>query len=387
MTTITRKVWLLSAISFLTDAASEMLYPVMPVYLKAIGFSMIWIGLVEGIAEATAGLSKGYFGKLSDQSGRRVPFVRSGYALSAFSKPLIALSTFPLWIIFARTLDRFGKGIRTGARDALLSEEATRETKGRVFGFHRAMDTAGAVVGPLFALLYLYYFPEQYRPLFFIAFFPGLLAIVISFFLRERQQVPRSSDTSHSFFSFLKYWKQSPSMYRKVVAGLLVFSLFNSSDFFLLLKAKEAGMNDTLMIGVYLFYNLVYSVFAFPMGILADRLGLKRIFILGLLFFSFTYAGLAIISSKNILWLLFFSYGLFSASTEGVSKAWISNITPPSEVATAIGTFTAFQSICTLLASTLTGFLWAFFGSTIALLLIAIAAIGTIIYYLVLPES
>ena len=156
---ITRTVWTLSLVSMFTDTASEMLYPIMPIYLKSIGFSIVLIGTLEGVAEATAGLSKGYFGKLSDNTVKRVPFVQLGYAFSAISKPMMALFIYPLWIFFARTIDRFGKGIRTGARDAMLSDEATPETKGNIFGFHRSMDTFGAVLGPSFALLYLYYHP------------------------------------------------------------------------------------------------------------------------------------------------------------------------------------------------------------------------------------
>ncbi|WP_432327135.1 MFS transporter [Mucilaginibacter sp. P25] len=179
---LTRTVWILSFISLLTDVASEMLYPIMPIYLKSIGFSVLLIGILEGIAEATAGLSKGYFGKVSDSSGRRAPFIRLGYTLSALSKPLMAVTIFPVWIFLARTVDRLGKGIRTGARDALLSDEATPDTKGRVFGFHRSMDTIGAVAGPSLALLYLYVYPTSYSPLFLLAFIPGVLAIGLSFF-------------------------------------------------------------------------------------------------------------------------------------------------------------------------------------------------------------
>src|ERR1039457_4509037 len=174
---ITKTILLVSAISLFTDVASEMLYPVMPLYLKSIGFSILLIGILEGVAEATAGLSKGYFGNLSDVKGKRAPFVRIGYLLSAVSKPMLAVFAFPLWIFFSRTLDRLGKGIRTGARDAILSDETTDENKGKVFGFHRGMDTLGAAIGPALALIYLWIFPGQYRWLFFIAFFPGLLAM------------------------------------------------------------------------------------------------------------------------------------------------------------------------------------------------------------------
>ena len=169
--------------------ASEMLYPIMPIYLKTIGFSIVLIGVLEGVAEATAGLSKGYFGKRSDLSGKRVPFVQLGYAFSAISKPMMAIFTFPLWIFFARTIDRFGKGIRTGARDAILSDEATAATKGKVFGFHRSMDTLGAVIGPALALLYLYFYPQHYKTLFLIAFIPGVVAVLASFYLKEKNLV------------------------------------------------------------------------------------------------------------------------------------------------------------------------------------------------------
>jgi MFS family permease len=383
---ITRAVWILSVVSLFTDTASEMLYPVLPIYLKTIGFSVVLIGILEGIAEATAGLSKGYFGKLSDTSGRRVPFVQMGYAFSALSKPMMAVFTFPLWIFFARTIDRFGKGIRTGARDALLSDEATPETKGKVFGFHRSMDTLGAVIGPGLALIYLYFYPEDYRTLFFIALIPGLLAIISSLRLKEKNAHKDKPKVRTGFFSFLKYWKQSPAVYRKVVAGLLVFTLFNSSDVFLLLQAKQAGLNDTMVIGVYIFYNLVYAMFAFPMGILADNIGLKTIFIMGLLLFAAVYFGMALNSNLYIFFGLFFLYGVYASATEGISKAWISNITGKKDTATAIGTFSGLQSICTMLASSLTGFIWFKFGAATAFILTATMTLIVAAYFLTVPK-
>ena len=215
---ITPTVWTLSLVSMFTDTASEMLYPIMPIYLKSIGFSIVLIGVLEGVAEATAGLSKGYFGKLSDSTGKRVPFVQLGYAFSAISKPMMALFVYPLWIFFARTVDRFGKGIRTGARDAMLSDEATPETKGKIFGFHRSMDTLGAVLGPSFALLYLYYHPQNYKTLFYIAFIPGCLSILSTFFLKDKTSIKVKRATP--FFSFIHYWKDSPILYRKIGGSL-----------------------------------------------------------------------------------------------------------------------------------------------------------------------
>ena len=384
---ISRTVWILSLVSLFTDTASEMLYPILPIYLKSIGFSIVLIGLLEGVAEATAGLSKGYFGKLSDVSAKRVPFVQLGYAFSAVSKPMMALFVFPLWIFFARTIDRFGKGIRTGARDAILSEEATAETKGKVFGFHRSMDTLGAVLGPSLALLYLYFYPEDYKILFFIAFIPGLLAVLASFLLKEKKVIVDKQKISVPFFSFLNYWKLSPPEYKKVVIGLLIFTLFNSSDVFLLLQAKQSGLDDTMVIGVYIFYNLIYALFAFPAGIIADSIGLKKIFIVGLGLFAMVYFGMAVSTNLYFIFGLFFLYGIYASATEGISKAWISNIIDKKDTATAIGTYSGFQSICAMLASSLTGLIWFQFGATSAFLVTGIATVLIIVYFLLIPKT
>ena len=384
---LTKTVWVLSLVSLFTDTASEMLYPIMPIYLKTIGFSIVLIGILEGIAEATAGLSKGYFGKFSDNSGKRVPFVQIGYAFSAISKPMMALFVYPLWIFFARTIDRFGKGIRTGARDAILSNEATPETKGKIFGFHRAMDTFGAVLGPLFALIYLYFHPKDYKNLFYIAFIPGLLAVLSSFYLKESKKLNTPAIKKTSFFSFLNYWKESSSMYRKVIIGLLGFTLFNSSDVFLLLKAKQAGLSDSMVIGVYIFYNLIYALFSFPIGIIADKIGLKKMFTFGLLIFAIVYLGMGLSSDLYIITGLFFLYGIYAASTEGISKAWISNITKKEETATAIGTYSAFQSIFTMLASSLAGLIWYNFGAGATFLITSFMTILVILYFYTIKQK
>lgn len=358
-----------------------MLYPIMPIYLKTIGFSIVLIGLLEGVAEATAGLSKGYFGKLSDNSGRRVPFVQVGYALSAISKPMIAAFSYPLWIFFSRTVDRFGKGIRTGARDAILSDETTSKNKGKIFGFHRSMDTLGAVLGPLLALLYLYFYPQDYKTLFYIAFAPGLLAILASLYLKDKNKKSVISAQKTTFFSFLQYWKVSPPNYRKVVTGLLAFALFNSSDVFLLLKAKQAGLDDTMVIVVYVFYNLIYALSAFPVGILADTIGLKKMFIFGLSLFAMVYFGMSTSSNIYVIAGLFFLYGVYAAATEGISKAWISNITDKKDTATAIGTYSGFQSICSMLASSLAGLIWYQFGASATFVITGVATLLIIGYF------
>jgi MFS family permease len=376
---LTRTILLVSFVSFFTDIASEMLYPVMPVYLQSIGFSVILIGVLEGLAEATAGLSKGYFGKYSDKIGSRVPFVRWGYILSAISKPLMAAFAVPIWVFFVRTLDRLGKGIRTGARDAMLSDEASKENKGKVFGFHRALDTAGAALGPFAALVFLHFYPAQYKLLFVIAVIPGIIAIALTFLLKDKQKIG-SIKKSPGFFSFLSYWGESSKQFKLLVIGLLAFTLFNSSDAFLLLSIKQNGFSDSYMIGVYIFYNLVYALLSLPIGILADKIGLGRTLIIGFITFALVYSllGFATVSWQFIS--IFGLYAVYAASTEGISKALISNMAEKGKTATAIGFYTSFASIFTLLASSLAGFIWFAFGMKAMFLISGIGVLCVVLY-------
>ncbi|HPD66354.1 MAG TPA: MFS transporter [Bacteroidia bacterium] len=384
---LTKTILLLSFVSLTTDVASEMLYPVMPVYLKSIGFSVLLIGILEGLAELTAGLSKGYFGQLSDTIGKRVPFVRWGYGLSAVSKPMMALFTFPLWIFGARTLDRLGKGIRTSARDAILSDESDPENKGKVFGFHRGMDTLGAAIGPAAALAFLYYYPEQYKLIFFIAFIPGLIAILLTFFLREKKAV-LTEKIKVPFLAYFKYWKQSSGEYRKIVTGLLAFTLINSSDAFLLLMLNTAGYSDVELIAFYIFYNLCYALLSFPLGSLADKIGMKNVLILGFFVFAIVYFSIGW-SGKNY-WLtaiIFAFYAIYAASTEGVSKAWISNITPKTHTATALGFYNSLASVAAFLASSLGGLLWNIFNPQTMFTVSAAGALCVAFFFIFVPSQ
>jgi MFS family permease len=383
---ISRNVIILSLVSLFNDASSEMLIPVMPLYLKSIGFGIVLIGVLEGFAEAAAGLSKGYFGSLSDNTGRRLPFVQLGYLLSNISKTAIAAFTIPLWVFFARFGDKLGKGIRSGARDAILSDEATPETKATVFGFNKALDTLGAVIGPLAALIYLLYYPENYRMLFLIAFIPGIIAVGITFLVKEKRKPVTVNQPKTKFFDFIKYWKDSPLVYKKLVVGLLVFTLFNSSDIFLLLKIKEAGFSDSDVLIMYIFYNLVFALASYPIGKLADKIGKKTVFIIGLVLFVLVYAGMAIAKTEVFFLALFFLYGLYAAATDGVSKAWITNVCEKGKTATAVGTYTAFQSIATLVASSLAGIIWFSLGAPVTFLLSAGVVLCVALYVSTIKE-
>ena len=393
MRIITRTVLILSIVSLLADVASEMLYPVMPIYLKEIGFTVFWIGVLEGVVSFTAGISKGYFGKLSDERGLRLPFVKLGYLLSTVSKPLMATFTYPIWIFFVRTVDRIGKGVRTAARDALLSQEATPATKARVFGFHRSMDTVGAAIGPIVALVFLFFNPGQYKTLFYLAFIPGILSILFIFLLKEKKQ-PVSTLAKGNFFSFFNYWKIATPDFKKVVPALLLFALFNSSDIFLLLITKETiGNNtitflgntftaDTLTIAAYIFYNLVYAAASYPMGVLADRFSYKKIIVFGFVLYAVVYGGFSFSPSIAVIFLLFAVYGIYAAATEGVIKAWVTNLAHKENTATAIGFYTSCESISALLASIIAGALWTNFGSTSTFITTAAIAILVSFYFL-----
>ncbi len=380
MKVINRTVWVLSTVSLFADIASEMLYPVVPVYLQSIGFSVLLIGILEGVANFTAGLSKGYFGKLSDAKGVRLPFVKTGYLLSTISKPMLAIFSYPAWIFLARTIDRLGKGCRTAARDALLSQNATPATKARVFGLHRGMDTLGAAIGPTLALLFLLHYPRQYQRIFLIAFIPGIISVALIFLLKEIKQ-PGSIGKKTTFFSFLSYWKIASLDYRRLVIGLLILALFNSADVFLLLKTRQITGSDQVTIEAYIFYNIVFALASYPLGALADRIGIRKVFFSGLLLFAVVYFLFGISNSSGIIFSAFFIYGIYAAATEGITKAWITNLTLPSNTATAIGFYTSLESICTLLASIIAGAIWTGFGSSTAFFVTAGAAIIVLAYF------
>jgi MFS family permease len=370
MPSFTRIIWVLAWVSLLTDMASEMLYPVIPLYLQQIGFTVAGIGWLEGTVQFLAGVSKGYFGKQSDERGRRLPFIQWGYTLSALSKPLLGWLTHPLWILGVRGIDRLGKGMRTAPRDAWLAQEAGPH-KATVFGFHRSMDTWGAAIGPLLALLYLLYRPGDYATLFLLAFIPGLFSVALLLTIREKPAGEKPTART-GFFGYLHYWKEAPATFRKMIPALLLFALFNSSDIFLLLMAREAVGDtsvslwnrsipaDAWIIGAYILYNAVYALTAYPLGRWAERIGTRIMITGGFILFAIVYAGFGSGVNAQTLVLLFCLYGIYAAATEGMIKAWISEQVPPEKTGTAIGFYTSLESISIWLASGIAGMLWTF---------------------------
>lgn len=356
-----RQVILLGMVSLFTDIASEMLYPITPIFLTTVlGSSMALVGIIEGIAELISSLLKGYFGNLSDKIGKRSVFVTIGYGLSAISKPLPGIFPDIATVFATRVSDRIGKGIRTAPRDALLGSYSNGNS-GAVFGFHRAMDTLGAAVGPFLALVLLNFYPENYKLIFLIAFIPSAIAVLFTLLVKDKN-VSLNKKIKLNYFEFLK---SSPKSYRKILLLLAAFSLVNSSDVFLILKSRDISESSTLAIFGYIFYNIVYTISSYPMGSLSDKFGKKNVFTFGLILFSLVYFGFAFSKDIYLLWVLFALYGIFAASTEGISKAWISDIIPDENRGTAIGLATLIIGVCVMIGSFATGILWDKFGSQI----------------------
>lgn len=372
---ISKQVFILGMVSMFTDIASEMLYPVTPIFLTAVlGSSMAIVGLIEGIAEVTAGLLKGYFGNLSDKLGKRSIFVVLGYGISAIAKPLPGIFQHIPVVLTSRVSDRIGKGIRTAPRDALLASY-TNGNSGAVFGFHRAMDTLGAAIGPVLALVLLNFYPNNFQLIFLVAFVPSVIAVVFTLLVKDNE----ASSKKKSKKNYLQFWKSAPKQYKQVLVLITAFSLVNSSDVFLILKSQNITQSNSLAIFGYVFYNIIYAIFSYPLGGLADKYGKQKIFSFGLMIFSVVYFGFAFFNDINLIWILFALYGIFAASTEGVSKAWISDLIPGEQRGSAIGLLTMISSFAVMLGSFLTGILWDQFGSQIPFVFSAIISlfIGT----------
>jgi len=359
-------VWVLGIVSFFNDTASEMIYPIVPIFLSTVLHAPVEIiGIIEGIAEATASLMKFVSGYISDLLHKRKPFVVGGYGLGAISKALIAFATVWPFVLFARIIDRLGKGIRTSARDAILLQNTTPKNKGFIFGFHRALDSAGAVVGPLIALILLNVFKENMRLTFLAACIPALIGVVLLvIFVKEKKAEntsPQQKTLKKNTFSLSRWKNVSPRLKLFFIASML-FSVGNSSDVFIILRGKQLGLTTTLVVLAYVLYNVVQTLVSTPAGSLADKIGAKRVFAIGLLIFSLVYGGFALMTTSFWLWILFPIYGAYIAFTDGVSKAYISEFITEEESGTFFGLYQTGLAICGFLASFIGGILWSSFG-------------------------
>lgn len=381
---LTRTILILSLVSLFADISSEMLYPVMPAFLDSIGFGKSGIGLLEGLVALIAGFGKLYFGSWSDLLNRRVIFIRSGYFLSALAKPLMGLFPFVAPVAGARSLDRLGKGMRGSARDALLVAESAPEDRGKVFGFHRGMDTLGAVFGPLLALLYLYFYPGEYLNLFLIAFVPGMIGVALTLLLpADREKAPWRSGKK-VFAGIFGFWKEASPQYRRLLAGFVLFSFLNSTDFFLLLRAGELSMGAETVIAAFIVYNLVYALAAFPIGALGDRLGFKPMFLGSVLVFALCYFLMGMKLDEWMIWGVLALYGIFQAAHDGIAKSWLSLHIPKEKRATGMGLFLFLNTIALLLANLGAGLLWDLTNGETTFTIIGVGALLIFFVLLVL---
>jgi len=345
----------LGLVSFFADLSSEIAYPLFPIFVTSVlGLPVAVLGLIEGIAEATASITKYPFGQAADYTGRRRPFVLAGYTLGGLGKLVIALASgWPL-ALAGRFTDRLGKGMRTAPRDDLIAANTRPGQQGLAFGLHRSMDTLGAVLGPLIALA-LVQAHVSLRWIFAIAVVPGLLSVLaIVLFVREHREQPRRS-------AFRLTLPASPA-FRWLLAGALLFAVGNSSDMFILLKARDVGLGTSAVILLYVLYNVVYSAASLPLGGLSDRVGQYPLVLTGYALFAAVYLGFAAAASGWALAGLFAAYGLYIAATEGTSKALIGRAIPTGERASALGLYYTATGLASFAASTVGGALWSAVG-------------------------
>ncbi len=369
---VSLNVFVLGIVSLFADMSTEMIYPLIPLFLvNVLGATFIDVGLIEGIAESTASVLKIVSGYLSDKFGKRKPLVCSGYSIAAIAKPLLALATAWQQVLVIRFFDRLGKGIRDSARDAIISESSGLGV-GRSFGFHRSLDTLGAVIGPLIAVALFGIL--SYRGLFLLAFIPGIIATaLVVFFVKETAVGPRSKQLYKVSF------KSFDANFRVFLVGLALFFIGNSSDIFLFLRAQNLGIPTLVVPLLYLIMNVIYAVSAFPFGIISDIIGRKTVLLLGFAVFFLVYLGFAFASSSLIVWILFPVYGLYYGLTDGATKALVSDLAPSHLKATAYGTYYFVVGAVAFPASVIAGTLWQTLGPTFAFLYGAIMAIAAVL--------
>lgn len=380
---ISKNVFILGLVSFFNDVASEMIYPIIPIFLTSIlGAPVAVVGLIEGIAESTASILKVISGWLSDRFRKRKLFVIAGYSFSAISKIILGFAYSWLFVLFARFVDRFGKGTRTSARDALIAESSENSARGKSFGFHRALDTLGAVIGPLIALLAIHFLENNFRLIFFLAFIPaciGVLLLII--FVKEKREEKNLSSAIH--FN----WSSFDSSFKIFLFISFIFALGNSSDAFLILRAQNLGLSMVSVILAYVLFNFTYSIFSTPAGIISDKIGPKKVLLSGFLLFSAIYLFFGLTNVSFLLWLLFPFYGIYMALTEGVGKAYISNLVPQEKAGTAFGIYQTTIGLCTFFASLIAGLLWTYIGVSAPFIFGSAMAVISALLFIILEKK
>ncbi len=366
MTWRTRNLKTLSAVSFAQDAASELLYPILPIFITVtLGAPVVVVGMIEGLAEGAAAITKLISGKISDGRARR-PIIFLGYLLAAIGKLLVALAFVWPIALLGRVVDRLGKGIRGAPRDALLVMDIPVEDRGKAIGFHRAADTAGAVVGPLIGLLIIHFAHGSLRTVLWIALIPAVLSVFLIKFVKETAP-PKRVDASAGHGVL-------PAELKRLVLLMGIFGLVNFPDALILLHLHQIGFSTFQVVALYALFNLSYALLAYPLGALADRIPKHRIFAGGLFAFAIAYIGLSQTDSKWISILLLLVYGGFAACNDAVGKSWVAKIAPNDRQGSAQGLFQGVSGGAILIAGIWAGLSWGEFGN-LPLLISGVVAI------------
>ena len=370
-------------VSFLNDAASEMIYPMLPAFLATLGATPVTLGALEGFAEATASLVRVFSGRRSDRKVQKKPLIVAGYVVSNVVRPLIGLVTGPVFVIVLRVIDRLGKGLRSAPRDALIAAVTPKEDRGNAFGFHQGMDHWGGVVGPLVAsgLLLLPWFDP--RRVFFFTIIPGLLCVGLTLLLVDPGEEPVAQETPKAFVARQPL---SPRFWRFLVVQS-VFSLAASSDTFLLLRAQGVGVPISLIALLWAVHNGIRALFSRWGGRRSDRVGRGRSLVTGWLVYAATYAGFALVATPAAVVLLFLFYAFYFAMTDGAEKAFVADLSDPTNRGSAFGITQGLSGVMLLVANLLMGFVWTRFGPEAAFFMCSLAsALAAVLLRLIVPE-
>ncbi|MBS3918494.1 MAG: MFS transporter [Deltaproteobacteria bacterium] len=381
---LSKNVRSLGWVSLFNDIASEMIYPLLPLFLNTVlGAGVVFIGLIEGIAESVSSFLKLFSGWVSDRFQKRKGLILFGYFLASITRPFIGLATSAYHVLFLRFFDRIGKGVRSSPRDALLSQSCREEERGKAFGFQRAMDHAGAMTGPLIASLLMAVFTKDLRIIFLLAFVPSLFCLWILWRGVTDIKTEQSSISSPPKLN----WKGWDRKFKYFLLIITLFTLGNSSDAFLLLRAQDLGLNIVTIPILWFFFHLSKTAFSVPGGSLSDRIGRRKVMILAWTVYGLVYLGFAFASKPYQNWLLFIVYGLFYGLSEGTEKAWVADLVEESKRGTAYGAYHFCIGIAALPASLLMGLIWKAIGVQWAFTFGAVMALTAALLAIVLLGS
>lgn len=361
---LTKNVIYLGFISLLNDIASDMIYPLLPVFITTLGGNAKVLGLIEGASESVSSILKLISGKYSDKIKKRKPLAFIGYFLSNALRPFYVLAHHWFVVFFVRFFDRVGKGIRTAPRDALIADSVDAEYRGRAFGFHRTLDNFGALIGPVLATLILYLTHQNIKAVFLFSIIPGLFVLFLFFFVKEVEQTSSLKDFSRE--SSLKGNEKLPRKIKLFLFSLFIFTLGNSSDAFLILRLKGAGIETIYVPIIWGIFNFIKSVGNYPAGLLSDKIGRKKVILVGWFLYALIYFLFGVIENKQLVLILFFFYGMYYSLTEGAERAYIADNVMSYVRGKAYGYYNFAISISSLPASFLFGYLWENYSFTVA---------------------